>query len=320
MIRLITGLPGHGKTLWAVSEVIKKHKSSDRKIVFVGFNELDRKQFDNHVGRIFCVGYEQFTEWKNKFPKGALVIVDEAQEAMPQRQKRDAPAFITDLSTHRHHGLDIWLITQDPRLLDAWARRLVDEHFHIKRLWGTSVQVVISWDKVCDTPRDRREQRHAVKKLKVLEKKYFGVYKSSVIHNVEKRVPVKVYAGVAFILAFPIVGYFLLGEVLAFVGGKDEVEEKIVESSMQGVSMQTPPREVDRSAQGEDSSKAVVCRTVGTIFGRVIVEVIDDGETYQVDGQRLVALGIRCGRDYAGIYRDFDYRKKEGVKIGLFAE
>ena len=41
------------------------------------------------------------------------------------------PPFIEALALHRHHGLDIVLITQHPSFLDSFVRKLVQRHMHV---------------------------------------------------------------------------------------------------------------------------------------------------------------------------------------------
>lgn len=203
---LITGLPGNGKTAFLVSELLRFEKEQlKRKIYICGLELLQELKLDIEV----C-SYEDIKNWTT-FESGSLIIIDEAQNIFPQRgSSAKAPAYITDLSTHRHYGLDFILITQDPRLLDAWARRLIATHRHIKRLFGSQFQVVFNWDKVTDNPRERKDQSTATKKITRLPKQVYGVYQSSVEHTVKRNVPLAIYIVLSLFVIFPIAAYFAL--------------------------------------------------------------------------------------------------------------
>lgn len=153
LIELITGLPGNGKTAYLISLLLEWEKQKlKRKIYLVGIKLLRDMDLDIEIAT-----YEDVKHWQN-FEDGSLIIIDETQEVFPQRSKGEAPEYITKLSKHRHQGFDFIFVTQDPRLLDAWSRRLVASHQHIKRLFNSTWQVVFTWsDKASDNPRDRRE-------------------------------------------------------------------------------------------------------------------------------------------------------------------
>lgn len=211
-LELITGLPGNGKTAYLVSLFLDWEKQKlKRKIYCVGIEFLRELDLD-----IEFLEYSDVPKWQ-ELEHGSLIIIDEAQEIFPQRMKGNAPDFITDLSTHRHHGLDFILVTQDPRLMDAWVRRLIAKHQHIKRLFGSNWQVVFTWtDKACDNPRDSKEQRSAINSLKRLPKQVYGVYKSATEHTIKSSVPKKVILSFFFILFFPVAGYLAFTNISMF--------------------------------------------------------------------------------------------------------
>lgn len=172
MINLYTGLPGHGKTLLAVTELAKllKHWDTDkgaaerREIWVWGIKGLqiphktieawpdsgkrgDPIPLDSR-GRPTCT---LAFDWGD-IPDGSLVIVDEAQYCFPMRgPSQKAPPHVSFLNTHRHAGLDVWLITQHPRNIDNVTRRLVDKHQHIRRTFGWARAVTYQWDYCDDT-------------------------------------------------------------------------------------------------------------------------------------------------------------------------
>ena len=109
MIRLITGTPGSGKTLYTVSEIMKVIEKTPERPIFSDIKGL----------RIDGV-QEAPDDWRTA-PDGALIIYDECQYRTQYTKSRGRNKYqmIIDLTTHRHTGKDIWLITQNPNFLHA---------------------------------------------------------------------------------------------------------------------------------------------------------------------------------------------------------
>lgn len=234
-IKAITGATGDGKTSFLVSQLLKLEKEkSKRHIIIVGRYDPDydpESKEDIQDGIIFLkqlkldieyIEYSDLMHWET-FEYGSLIIIDEAQKILKQRTRGDAPAYITSMSTHRHLGLDFIFLTQDPRLLDAWARRLVKHHTHIKRLFGTTFQVAFVWsDKMVDDPRDTKEQRTATKSLTRINKDSYGVYWSAKTHTIKRSIPTKIITSLLTFILVPLVGYYAFTSINMF----DSPEEK----------------------------------------------------------------------------------------------
>ena len=241
-ISLITGLPGHGKTAYLISLFLKwEQEGLKRKIYVVGEYDSDAQGNDEDIqGIVFLrelkldikfITYADIVNWED-FEKGSLIVIDEAQEIFKQRMKGEAPQFITRLSKHRHGGFDFILLTQDPRLLDAWARKLIDSHQHIKRLFGSNFQAVFTWsDKCSEAPRDKKEQRTAITSITRIPKKVFGVYKSASSHTIKSSVPLKLKLSAFMFLLVPIAGYFFVTNTQMFKDVKTVNDGGVLNSS-----------------------------------------------------------------------------------------
>lgn len=282
MIRLVTGLPGHGKSLFVMSLIDKEAKATKRQIYLAGISQFKKTKIDNYQKRLHLITYEEIKDWKS-FVTGSLVVIDEAQEIFPQRQKGNAPDYITDLSTHRHHGLDFIIITQDPRLLDAWSRRLINEHINIKRLWGTNIQIHMKWDRCVDTPRDPKEFRNATRKFSIINKDYFGWYKSADEHNVKKEVPAKLLIGLVVVGAFPLVLYFGAKYASSIVSEDHDTPPSVAEDSTTGKTQ--VQKKTESNSSGSDIFDIQYCRIVGEIYKDKIFEI------NFTDGKRWVGTG-----------------------------
>ncbi len=135
MIRLITGTPGSGKTLYTVSEIMKViEKTPERPI----FSDIKGLRID---------GVQEAPDDWRAAPDGALIIYDECQyrTQYTKSRGRNKHQMIIDLTTHRHTGKDIWLITQNPNFLHSDVLAVVGEHYHIDRPLKASFANVYKW-------------------------------------------------------------------------------------------------------------------------------------------------------------------------------
>lgn len=196
MITLITGTPGSGKTLYALTELYPSFES--RKVFIDGIPEL---QLDHEVPLGPIEGQKHYSEW---LPDGAVLIVDEAQRIWsPRASSAPVPPGVRAMETHRHHGHDLVFITQHPNLLDQNIRRLVGRHLHVRRVWGWKRSVIYEWDQATDPNRTKT----AITKTWSYPTSAFGTYKSASIHTARGQRP-PWYAWMLLILPL-ILGYFI---------------------------------------------------------------------------------------------------------------
>lgn len=120
MITLITGAPGAGKTAALVD--LLRGLSQTRPLFVQGLNGLKLPHTELDA-----------TRWHEVLPDGAVLVIDEVQQVWRPRGPSVKPGpDIQALETHRHRGIDIFLTTQHPKLLDANVRALVGRHVHIR--------------------------------------------------------------------------------------------------------------------------------------------------------------------------------------------
>ena len=190
MIILQTGVPGSGKT----SSVVNMLMTDESYTHFTDKDGVKKKRplFVNGIPEL-KIEHEELSDEQIKsqpfqdfLPYGSLVIIDEAQRLMGTRSAASkVPPFIEALATHRHHGLDIVLITQHPSFLDSFVRRLVQRHMHV------SIKPVGSklyeWNECVDQPDSSVNIAKAIERTFVVPKKSFGMYKSAEVHTKPKR-------------------------------------------------------------------------------------------------------------------------------------
>jgi len=179
-ITLITGLPGHGKTLYALQWVRDWAQREGRAVFHNGIRDLKLPWQAIQV-----------EDWQAVEP-GGIIVIDECQASFPVRTRGAPPSWIEELAKHRHRGVDFVLITQNPMLFDAFVRRLVDRHFHIVRKFGTHFATVYEFvNGVRENCASNRES--AVRHEWRYPKDVFSLYTSAELHTVKRRIPARVW-------------------------------------------------------------------------------------------------------------------------------
>jgi hypothetical protein len=196
MITLITGLPGACKTLFALDYVERYAKKENREVYYHGVPELtlDWKLLDSPEDWI-------------KVPNGSIIFIDECQSTFrPRANGAQVPIYVSEFETHRHKGLDIFLITQHPMLLDGNVRRLAGRHFHAVRFFGFEKSTIHEFTQVRENV-DKNVKNSMVTHF-VFPKDVFNWYKSSSLHTVKKRLPLRLFLIVILPIVLVAIIYF----------------------------------------------------------------------------------------------------------------
>jgi len=262
-INLRTGLPGHGKTSSTVLDVMRRAESEKRTVYYSGIKDCMVPGW---------VELSSAADWPS-VPDGSIVLIDEAQTLYRPRQHGSAvPPYVSALETHRHRGLDLYFITQHPMLIDNNVRRLVDEHRHVVRQFGSHYVREFSWPKVNEHP-DKSKANATVRETQ-LPKAAFGLYKSAELHTIKRRIPWWVYA--AF-LAPVLVGLAWWNVVANFKLGADLPGPAAVASAPgDSFGIARPP---GRAASGVVSTADYLLAHVPRIDGLAYTAPVYDGVT-----------------------------------------
>lgn len=112
--------------------------------------------------------------------KGAILIIDEAQRHFRPRPAGSAvPDHVAALEVHRHQGLDVWLITQRPGLVDANVRALCGKHIALRATpFG---RYKYEWPEVGDIE-SKTSRDTAARSRYRLPRHVFELYKSAEAH------------------------------------------------------------------------------------------------------------------------------------------
>lgn len=217
MIYLITGIPGSGKTLYAVSTLIQSLMKDSfvtesgeiikRRLVVDGIPALalPHEFLSKTVVTEKSITVEDegsgVGNWWEWCQPGDVIVVDECQRIWrPRAMGAKPPQMVTELEMHRHRGVDFVIITQSPMLIDQNVRRLVGRHQHVRRLFGLKRALIYDWDG-CQA--DVHRVSSASKTMWSYPKDAFKLYKSAELHTKQKQ-------------KFPV---WALLPVLAIVGG-----------------------------------------------------------------------------------------------------
>lgn len=194
MITLITGVPGSGKTLYAVSLLVGEYK--------------DRPRFAR-VEDLVLPGVELAPDDWRETPDGSVVLYDEAQQIFPASSQRGVSADerIRAMEVHRHTGHDLIIVTQMPTLLSTGVRALVGRHIHVSRAFGTASAVLREWPHCETDPIRAKTKDNCDRYTWRYPRKLYGVYKSATIHTMKPRLPrrLALVAGVVVLLVVFIV-------------------------------------------------------------------------------------------------------------------
>lgn len=218
MLTLVTGSPGAHKTAYTVWELLRPVPGS----TLEGPNgvEVPRRLVTNVKDVLLDHQYlspENMAEWHTWAQPGDFICYDEIQHVWRQRAiGTKVPDAVQALETHRHMGVDLVVITQDPRLLDVNIRRLVNRHFHIRRVTGRWV-MVYEYDHA-GVPGNYKTALSS--KLWRCPKAAYGMYTSAQLHTKPTaRLPAITWLGVAALGGLAVMGPYAYGRISSSLGG-----------------------------------------------------------------------------------------------------
>jgi zona occludens toxin len=245
-IHLTTGLPGAGKTLRTLFVVEKLRQDSGRDVYYNGINDL----------RLPWLEFDDPTKWC-ELPDNSIIVIDEAQRAFrPRAAVLKVPPHVEALETHRHRGIDIYVITQHPLLIEQNMRRLVESHEHMMNKFGSKWATVHEWKGVkenCDKSRADSIQSEFRYPVEV-----YGWYKSAESHTKKFKLPGKVIVLICTPFVFIAVVWYVVSKMSTFGKPKDVPESAVVQKQLSG--------SVEQKSLGQPAIKNVAARGSATDF------------------------------------------------------
>lgn len=202
MITILTGLPGNGKTLYALYTVKAYAEKENREVFYSGIKDLRLPWTEINP-----------EEWM-ACPPGAIIVIDEAQFVFSKKPNGSKlPDFYQKLAVHRHDGFDIFLITQHPGLIDNFVKNLCGCHLHVIRKFGMQRANVWEWAAANTSPEKASSHRGAILHKFGYPKEVYEYYKSAEVHTVKRSIPVKLVLAVLFVLIVIIAFFFVMNRL-----------------------------------------------------------------------------------------------------------
>jgi hypothetical protein len=141
MIQMLEGVPGSGKSYYAVTEYLLKWVRSGRRIYcYIDGFHLDRLALFEGIAVEDLM--KQITLWKTPdevraglltLQPGSAVCIDEVQTVFRSKEKQD-PEVLRWLETHRHYGVDLVLMCQQYGQVTLGVNRLIEGTIKFRRL------------------------------------------------------------------------------------------------------------------------------------------------------------------------------------------
>jgi zona occludens toxin len=188
MIYMITGQPGHGKTLRGME-------------LAVNFLKAGRTVYANGIRGLKYgeAGFNELPDPKDwaSLPDGAVILLDECYGVFPRRMPgAKVPPHVELLATHRHRGFDFILICQQAKQqLDTFLLGLVERHEHIRRKWGFKKSIILWWDKFSENVTNSLTKKVWTFPTEIMKR---NLYESTVQDTTQMKIP-------WFIWAIPVV-------------------------------------------------------------------------------------------------------------------
>lgn len=217
MIELYEGVPGSGKSYYAVAEKFLPAVRKGRRVyLYVEGIYLDRLAL--FTGIPLEDLQKQITVWgdpldvltmhKSVEPQ-SLVLIDEAQTVFRALERVDK-SLLRWLETHRHHGVDVLVCCQDYKQMSCGVTRLVEATVKFRKLAFVGLQRH-SQAKVRGNPEDQEIIRTFTFKYSPALYAYYSSYSAAAIREEKRAHTVWKSARIATSLA---AGLFALGMLL----------------------------------------------------------------------------------------------------------
>lgn len=197
MIIGYVGTPGSGKTYEAVMTILENLKKG--RVIYTNVEGLEMpicREMIKNVCDLSDLAIErqlkilephQLEDFWNHIEPKCMVVIDEVQKVFSSRdwQSEKNRHFGFWASTHRHHGFDVILITQNPERVDSAVRGLFEWTYLFRKVnfFGGAVQKKY----ICYSyAGDDTHGQPLVKKIKNYHPLIFKCYKSYVADDVKE--------------------------------------------------------------------------------------------------------------------------------------
>ncbi len=208
-ITLLTGLPGAGKSLRAITLGLA-FKAEGRTVYAAGFKELDYEATGFLPLPSAFDAFDRANLDDNGLIKpdwmlleNAVILYDECYSVMPTRAAgRPVPVHIDALARHRHYNIDLIFVTQKHDQIDVFVRGLVKEHVHVVNKFGFAGAVLKTWGEFQLNTKATADASPFWK----YPKQNYRLYKSATTHSIKKKIPWYLWAPIPLVA---LIGYLV---------------------------------------------------------------------------------------------------------------
>lgn len=187
MIELFEGVPGAGKSYYAIAERFLVHLRAGRRIyAYIDGIYLDKLALFSGIEPADLE--KQITVWRTqeevllnlgKVDPMSFVIIDEAQTVFRAMEKVDK-SLCRFLETHRHYGVDVLMMCQDYRQMSMSVTRLVEGTIKFRKLAFVGLKNHYQ-GKVRGNPDDDTEIRKITGKYDPAVYAYYSSYSAATV-------------------------------------------------------------------------------------------------------------------------------------------
>ncbi|KPZ03864.1 hypothetical protein ALP50_200133 [Pseudomonas syringae pv. spinaceae] len=198
MFKLVTGLPGEGKTSNELWDFLNNPAYSGRPKYCTPINGFDPSAHG-------VVAIDHIKGWQ-ELPEGSVIFCDEVQDFCGTDIPREPPEWIKKLARHRHGGYDFIVTTQSPMYLHPFARKLAKPHVHYHRPWNMKM-VRYEFESAQGDPLSKSAKSVGQRKFVTPNPEVFKLYTSTVLDTHKAKPPKK------------LIGLILIALLMIGVGG-----------------------------------------------------------------------------------------------------
>lgn len=196
MFKLVTGLPGGGKTSNELWNFLNAPEYNGRPKYCTPVNGFEPEKHG-------VVAIDHISCWES-LPDGSVIFCDEVQDYGGTDVKGE-PQWVKQLARHRHRGFDFICTTQSPMFLNSFIRKLAQPHVHYIRPWNMK-GIQYSWESVQNDPNSRTAKNTGVRTPVKPNPEVFKLYTSTVLDTHKSRPPYKVFILLAVCILLLLVG------------------------------------------------------------------------------------------------------------------
>lgn len=224
MLKLVTGLPGDGKTSNELWDFLHADAYKARPKYCTPVNGFEAQA--HGVTEI-----PHLDKWQ-ELPDGSVIFCDEVQKYCGTNIGTQPPKWVEAFAEHRHRGFDFIFTTQSPMFLHPFARKLAKPHVNYIRPWNMKM-VRYTWDSVQNDPSTKTAKNMGQSAFVKPNPEVFKLYTSTVLDTHKAKPPYKVLSILAAALLVVIGGTIFVIYQLKHVG--EPLPEKQDEKSVAAV-------------------------------------------------------------------------------------